>query len=243
MNRGALCNFSGGLFGYENEEDHPKEALDLGCNHVVGHRPTLLQQGFISINEPIVAKTYQEHGETTLQTDYNGKNEDAYINCRITVFDESGKPHLVGISRILDEHIEYGKQQQEGIILELARLCDNLYKPEELQAEQENQYEQNKNNFIKYFLSNPLEIKYFLSNPLEETTDNIKLREYFDEAGKTYRLTLKNDIDIQECINNFTTVKEYQQELQKYREKLTEKQNKIKELDGINAAIKGQSIV
>ena len=67
---------------------------------------TILQKGFISLNVPVV-ETIEEHKEKSLQTDYNGKNEESYVNCRITKFDSEGKPHLVGISKMLEKHREF----------------------------------------------------------------------------------------------------------------------------------------
>jgi hypothetical protein len=107
-NQGALLNFSGGLYGYEN--DRPKEALDLGCSHIVGHRPTIQAENknFISLNTPVVTG---KGASKTLQTDYNGKNEERYINCRITKFGKDGHPHLLGVSRMLESKI---KEKGEG---------------------------------------------------------------------------------------------------------------------------------
>lgn len=223
MNRGALCNFSGGLHGYNDEKDHPEEALDLGCNHVVGHRPTLADPekgNFTSINEPIIAKT---NGETTLQSDYNGKNEETYINCRITKFDENRKPHLVGISRMLDEHEELFEKNVDNVVNDLNRLCDDIYNNETKDPESE-EFKQNRNKFIKYFLS----------NPLEENLDNTKLKEYFEKVGKAYGLNLKNeDSNFTKIFTVFTSITEYQKAFIANKTKIINKQNGIEGMVGI----------
>jgi hypothetical protein len=109
-NQGALLNFSGGLYGYTDKNDHPEKALDLGCSHIVGHRPTIQSEkgNFISLNVPVVTG---KGLSKTLQTDYNGKNEEQYINCRITKFGKDGHPHLLGVSRMLESKI---KEKGEG---------------------------------------------------------------------------------------------------------------------------------
>ena len=150
MNRGALCNYSGGLFGYKN--DHLEEALDLGCKHIVGHRPTILQKGFISLNVPVVEEINQ-HNETTLQTDYNGKNEESYVNCRITKFDSEGKPHLVGISKMLEKHREFFSREILDIDNHNVEICDHWYISQKNITDVE--YEKKIKKFVEYFKKNP----------------------------------------------------------------------------------------
>ena len=216
MNRGALCNYSGGLFGYEN--DHLEEALDLGCKHIVGHRPTILQKGFISLNVPVVEEINQ-HNETTLQTDYNGKNEESYVNCRITKFDSEGKPHLVGISKMLEKHREFFAKERLNIDNDIERLCDNLYLREKNINDVE--YEEKRKRFVEYFKKNP--------PPLNINSEGLK--NYFINVGKTCGgLKIKDEEkDFVEVIENYNFIKEYQESFNKNREKILGKQNNIKE--------------
>ena len=216
MNRGTLCNYSGGLFGYEN--DHPEEALDLGCKHIVGHRPTILQKGFISLNVPVVEEINQ-HNETTLQTDYNGKNEESYVNCRITKFDSEGKPHLVGISKMLEKHREFFAKERLNIDNDIERLCDNLYLREKNINDVE--YEEKRKRFVEYFKKNP--------PPLNINSEGLK--NYFINVGKTCGgLKIKDEEkDFVEVIENYNFIKEYQESFNKNREKILGKQNNIKE--------------
>lgn len=210
MNRVALCNFSGGLFGYEN--DHPEEALDLGCSHVVGHRPTLLQKGFVSLNIPIV-KSIEGQTEKSLQSDYNGKNEDKYINCRITKFDSEGKPHLVGISKMLEKHREFFKKSLSDELddnrdVEIEELCGDVYKGNNITDEK-------RNKFVEYFKKNP---------PIEKD-----LKKYFEAAGRECGLTIKaEETTFVEAVNNFDLIKKYQEAFSENRGKIIDKQENIK---------------
>lgn len=220
MNRGALCNYSGGLFGYE--DDHLEEALDLGCKHIVGHRPTIKakvsEKSFISLNVPVVEKMNQ-HNETTLQTDYNGKNEDQYVNCRITKFDSDGKPHLVGISKMLEKHREFFANKGLGIDSDIARLCGVLYLREKNINNVE--YKEKRKRFVEYFKSNP--------PPLNINSEGLK--NYFINVGKTCGgLKIKDEEkDFVKIMDNYNFIKEYQESFNKNREKILGKQNNIKE--------------
>ncbi len=222
MNRGALCNYSGGLFGYKN--DHPKEALDLGCKHIVGHRPTILQKGFISLNVPVVEEINQ-HNETTLQTDYNGKNEESYVNCRITKFDSEGKPHLVGISKMLEKHKEFFSKEELDIDNDIVELCDDLYLREKNINDVE--YEKKIKKFVEYFKKNP---------PL-----NVDLKEYFSKAGDNCGgLKIKDGVNLDNILKRYNLIKEYQESVNRNRKKILGKQNNIKEQAQKQGQARGQ---
>lgn len=222
MNRGALCNYSGGLFGYE--DDHLEEALDLGCKHIVGHRPTILQKGFISLNVPVVEEINQ-HNETTLQTDYNGKNEESYVNCRITKFDSEGKPHLVGISKMLEKHREFFAKERLDIDNDIARLCDDLYLREKNINDVE--YEKKIKKFVEYFKKNP---------PL-----NVDLKEYFSKAGDNCGgLKIKDGVNLDNILKRYNFIKEYQESVNRNRKKILGKQNNIKEQAQKQGQARGQ---
>ena len=226
MNRGALCNYSGGLFGYEN--DHPEEALDLGCKHIVGHRPTILQKGFISLNVPVV-ETIEEHKEKSLQTDYNGKNEESYVNCRITKFDSEGKPHLVGISKMLEKHREFFAKERLDIDNDIARLCDDLYLREKNINDVE--YEKKIKKFVEYFKSNP--------PPLNVNSEGLK--NYFINVGKTCSgLKIKDEVNLDNILKRYNFIKRYQKLFDENREKILKKQNNIKEQAQKQGQARGQ---
>ena len=222
MNRGALCNYSGGLFGYKN--DHLEEALDLGCKHIVGHRPTILQKGFISLNVPVVEEINQ-HNETTLQTDYNGKNEESYVNCRITKFDSEGKPHLVGISKMLEKHREFFANKGLDIDNDIVELCDDLYLREKNINDVE--YEKKIKKFVEYFKKNP---------PL-----NVDLKEYFSKAGDNCGgLKIKDGVNLDNILKRYNLIKEYQESVNRNRKKILGKQNNIKEQAQKQGQARGQ---
>ena len=226
MNRGALCNYSGGLFGYKN--DHLEEALDLGCKHIVGHRPTILQKGFISLNVPVVEEINQ-HNETTLQTDYNGKNEESYVNCRITKFDSEGKPHLVGISKMLEKHREFFAKERLDIDNDIARLCDDLYLREKNINDVE--YEKKIKKFVEYFKSNP--------PPLNVNSEGLK--NYFINVGKTCSgLKIKDEVNLDNILKRYNFIKRYQKLFDENREKILKKQNNIKEQAQKQGQARGQ---
>ena len=132
FNRGAMCNFSGGLYGYEN--DRPGEALDLGCGQIVGHRPTIQAKNgqFISLNVPVV--TASPSGAMTLQTDYNGKNEEKYINCRVTKFSKEGKPQMLGVSKMHEGIKKLYEEHDQEMIKEARKLFKNLFVNENVLA-------------------------------------------------------------------------------------------------------------
>ena len=223
MNRGALCNYSGGLFGYE--DDHPEEALDLGCKHIVGHRPTILQKGFISLNVPIVEKT-NEHNETSLQTDYNGKNEESYVNCRITKFDSEGKPHLVGISKMLEKHREFFSRERLDIDNDIALLYDNLcLKVENINKEEK--HEEKGKEFVEYFKKN-IPLKKDLRECVEAT---------LSDCGLTIKI---KEEDFVEIMDNYNFIKEYQESVNRNRKKILGKQNNIKEQAQKQGQARGQ---
>lgn len=223
MNRGALCNYSGGLFGYE--DDHLEEALDLGCKHIVGHRPTILQKGFISLNVPVVEEINQ-HNETTLQTDYNGKNEESYVNCRITKFDSEGKPHLVGISKMLEKHREFFANKGLDIDNDIALLYDNLcLKVENINKEEK--HEEKGKEFVEYFKKN-IPLKKDLRECVEAT---------LSDCGLTIKI---KEEDFVEIMDNYNFIKEYQESFNKNREKILGKQNNIKEQAQKQGQTRGQ---
>lgn len=223
MNRGALLNFSGGLHGYDDKEkDYTEEALDLGCNHVVGHRPTLLDpegrygsRNFTSLNVPIAIKM---GNETTLQTDYNGKNEDKYVNCRITKFDSKGKPHLVGVSKILEEHKNFFKKNIEE---DAKKLCDDAFLSDS-SSQKDNKDKQNK--FIDYIISNPLPVKKMI---VIRTIDKTKLDEYFKKAGEKCGLKVKNNVNFAKIVEKYSLAKQYSKAFAKNKTKIIDKQERI----------------
>lgn len=156
---------------------------------------------------PVVEKI-NEHNETTLQTDYNGKNEESYVNCRITKFDSEGKSHLVGISKILEKHREFFSRETNitNIDGDVGRLCDNMYKGDDITDEK-------RNKFVEYFKKDP---------PPEKN-----LREYFKTAGEVCGLTIIEGKDFNEIITNYGTILKYQAAFNRNKEKIIGKQKNI----------------
>lgn len=216
MNRGALLNFSGGLHGYDDKEkDYTEEALDLGCNHIVGHRPTLLDpegrhgsREFTSLNVPIAIKM---GNETTLQTDYNGKNEDKYVNCRITKFDGDGKPHLVGVSKMREEHREFFDDNDNGLNEEIKELYRNVYTDSKDES-----FNKNETEFVDYFKSNPPSI---LEN-------NGEFKKYLKKFADKHKMDFQES-KLGEALENFSSIQEYQKAFSTNKDIIIKKQNNI----------------